>query len=384
MTLISEAPTRIERRARPAVVVPLVLYGVSRVVTLLAGAVAMALRPGADFLSIFASWDGKWYSLIVREGYPSGIPASQGKAVFSQIPFFPLYPLLVRLVDWVTPGSAKMTAVVVALLLGAVATLTFWYLCRSFWGVSAANRATSLFCFLPGAWVFSFAYSDGLMIILAMATLMLLQRRAWLWAGVVGALATTSRPNAIVLVASAAVASVLAIRQRREWSSLVAPVMIPLGAIGFMAFLWQHTGEMGAWFRVQGEAWGERTDFGAQSFVQLRDFLKFPLASGDIFIIGVMTIATALLVVLLLRARLPAIYSVFAFGTLALSATSAVLLLRPRFVFAAFPLTMALGRFARGRTLALILALSAAFQVLLVVWYGYAWPLRLVLYPIPP
>ena len=36
---------------------------------------AMALRPGATFTRIFASWDGTWYELIVREGYPSVIPA---------------------------------------------------------------------------------------------------------------------------------------------------------------------------------------------------------------------------------------------------------------------------------------------------------------------
>ena len=82
----------------------------------------------------------------------------------------------------------------------------FWYLCRSFWGDTVATRGAALFCFFPGAWVFTFAYSEGLMIILAMATLVLLQRRAWLWAGVVGALATSSRPNAIVLVGCAAVA----------------------------------------------------------------------------------------------------------------------------------------------------------------------------------
>jgi hypothetical protein len=88
--------------------------------------------------------------------------------------------------------------------------------------------------------------------------------------------------------------------------------------------------------------------------------------------------------VLLLRARLPVIYSVYALGIVALSASSAVLLLRPRFVFVAFPLTMALARVLRGRWLALTLVLFAVFQAFLIVWYGHTWPLRLTLYPFPP
>jgi len=151
-----------------------------------------------------------------------------------------------------------------------------------------------------------------------------------------------------------------------------------------MGFLWVHTGEIDAWFRVQREAWGERTDFGAESFVQLRSFLRFPLQSGDVLIMGAMTLLAIGTVVLLLRARLPVIYTVYALGILALSASSAVLLLRPRFVFVAFPLTMAFGRFVRGRTLALLLVAFAVGQVCLVVWYGYTWPLREVLYPFPP
>ena len=78
------------------------------------------------------------------------------------------------------------------------------------------------------------------------------------------------------------------------------------------------------------------------------------------------------------------IYSVYALGIVALSASSAVLLLRPRFVFVAFPLTMALAKVLRGRWLALTIVLFAVFQAFLVVWYGHTWPLREILYPFPP
>jgi hypothetical protein len=45
---------------------------------------------------------------------------------------------------------------------------------------------------------------------------------------------------------------------------------------------------------------------------------------------------------------------------------------------------MALAKGLRGRWLALILVLFAVFQAFLVVWYGYTWPIREILYPFPP
>ena len=62
---------------------------------------------------------------------------------------------------------------------------------------------------------------------------------------------------------------------------------MPLGALAFMGYLWQRTGEIDAWFRVQTEAWGERTDFGGESFIELRSFFRNPLGSGDVLIIGI-------------------------------------------------------------------------------------------------
>src|SRR4051812_46565750 len=199
VTLVAEPPAEVQQRRLPAVLVPLGFYVVSRVMTLFAGAVAMALRPGATFTRIFASWDGTWYELIVREGYPSVIPARHGEAIFSQVPFFPAYPLMVKVVDWLTPGGADMAGIVVSLVLGAVASIMFWYLCRSFWGDTVATRGVALFCFFPGAWVFSFAYSEGLMIILAIGTLVLLQRRGWVGAGGVRGPAAGSRPDRVGL-----------------------------------------------------------------------------------------------------------------------------------------------------------------------------------------
>src|SRR5205814_4008461 len=125
-----------------------------------------------------------------------------------------------------------------------------------------ADRAALLFTFLPGAFIFSYAYAEGLMLCLALVCLAALDRGRWVRAGIAGALATATRPNAVVLVACAAWAAGMAIRTRRDWRSLIAVVLTPVGILSFVAYLSAHTGDANAWWRVQHEGWGQRFDAG--------------------------------------------------------------------------------------------------------------------------
>ena len=83
----------------------------------------------------------------------------------------------------------------------------------------------------------------------------------------------------MALIAACAVAAFIAIRRRRDWSSLVAPLLAPVGFVAFQLFLAAHTGESWAWFRVQREAWREGTSFGATAVSNTVSFLTHPLAS---------------------------------------------------------------------------------------------------------
>ena len=100
-------------------------------------------------------------------------------------------------------------------------------------------------------------------------------------AGLVGALATATRPNGVAIVAACAVASFIAIRDRRDWVSLAAPLLSPIGFVAFQTFLRHHTDESWPWFRVQREAWREGTSFGATAIRNTISFLGHPLASPD-------------------------------------------------------------------------------------------------------
>src|SRR5262249_53651821 len=368
------------RQTTRELAVPLAFFVASRALTYLAARVAQFVRPGLDLGRFLTVWDGSWYLRIAEHGYPDHVPAAHGIAVHSQIPFFPLYPMLARVVDLAAPGHAAVALVLTAIAIGAVATCMVFLAALRLFGRPTANRAAALFCFLPGAWVLGFAYAEGLMIALSIGAILALERRRWVLAGALGALATLSRPSAVALVPVAAWAAVVAIRQRREWRALVAPLLTPLGGAGFLAYLWMRTGEIDAWFRVQHEAWGEHPDFGASAFHEVRVLVTHPLADPNDLIVGLTILSTGVMLWYLLRARLPMTYVIFTAGILALAFSSAILLPRPRFVFEAFPLVLGTARFLRAERLGLVVAVGAAAMTVLTFWYGYSWG-RLVILP---
>jgi hypothetical protein len=75
------------------------------------------------------------------------------------------------------------------------------------------------------------------------------------------------------------------------------------------------------------------------------------------------------LVILLLRARLPAPIVAYALSYEALALLSGALAPRPRFIFTAFPLVMALGFAVKGHVFNIVLAISSAAMVTLVFFY---------------
>jgi hypothetical protein len=369
-----DAPRRtLSSLARP-LAVPLLAYGASRLIT--TAAVALAALAGRHSLHyVFTVWDGRWYERIALSGYPTSVPqgdfyAGTGRQVQSSVAFFPLYPVLVRALDYVLPGGADVAGVVLSFLVGALATVVVWLVADKVAGRPVADRAAVLFAFSPGAFVLSLVYAEGLLILLSAGCLLALLERRWVMAGLLAALATATRPNGTAVVMACAWAAAVAIWKRREWRALAAPLLAPVGMVLFFVFLWWHTGESLIWFRVQYQGWGERIDFGLANAKLIADFATHPFHNPNkAVLIGSMVFAVVLMVVLV-RAKLPGVLNVYALGGLGVVLASHINA-RPRFIFVAFPLVIALAKTVRRPPAFMVLAGTfAASTVMLTVFYG--------------
>ena len=292
--------------------------------------------------NVLTSWDGRWYLELVRRGYPGNIPANiTYEQLEARAAFFPVYPWTVRLVDVVLPGGDTFAALFVNVIFGAIAVLLVGLIARRLYSVSVAARAMTLFAVFPGSFVLSFAYSEATLIVLAAACLLFLLDERWLLAGLAAALATGARPNGIALVAACAVASFVAIRSKRDWWSLIAPVLAPIGFIGFQLYVDHAAGERGAWFRVQREAWAEGTSFGLTALKNTFGFVTSPLSSPTDALTALTLLALGGAIYCAWKVRLSLVLSVYSAMIIFLMLAPETVTARPRFMFTAFPLFIA-------------------------------------------
>jgi Mannosyltransferase (PIG-V) len=302
-----------------------------------------ALGPISDVLS---SWDGLWYMQLVRDGYPHHVqPHVTFFMADARAAFFPAYPLLVRAVDKILPGGDTLAALFSNFVLGAVAIFLLGVLARQLYGEQVAAKAMVLGAMFPGSFVLSFAYTEALLLVFAMGCLWCLMSRRWLAAGLLAALGTATRPNGLALVLACVVAAVIAIRQERDWGSLAAPLLSPLGFVAFQLWLGHHTGEAGVWFRVQSEAWGEGASYGLTAIRETYEAFAHPLTSPTNVISAASVTAMLLMIYFLWRRRLPLPMVAYIAGILILMLIPNTVTARPRFLYTAFPLFISAGAF---------------------------------------
>lgn len=299
-------------------------------------------------VQVFDSWDGHWYLDVVRDGYPHHIMPNVTYFVSdARAAFFPLYPRLVHYIDVVLPGGPVTVALLVNLLFGAAFIYLIGVLAKALFDVKTSEKAMIIAAIFPGSFVLSWAYSEALLLTIACLCFLALSKKMWLWAGILAALGTACRPNGVALVAACAAAAFFAIKENREWKSLIAPLLSPFGFIGFMLFLAHHTDENFAWFRVQSQAWKEGTSFGATAVSRTFDFFLNPTSSPTSVLTAASMLAMILALVALWKHRLPAMYTAYTAVVLALMLIPATVTARPRFLFTAFPLIFPVARALR-------------------------------------
>lgn len=332
----------------------LAMFFGSRAFAAIAIVIGNRIIPGMQLRDAFNVWDSAWYTRAMEFGYPRTIAEEGGLAVQSTIAFFPGFPLLGRAVHAVVGDSYLQAGIIAALLSGAVATVLLWLLARRLADERMANRAVALFCFFPAAFAMLLPFSEGLMLSFAIGSVLALFNQRYVLAGVLAALATATRPNAVVLVAAFAWVALHAIRERRDFRPLIPAAMAPLGIVGYFLFLKHHTGSLTAWFRIEKEGWGyAKNDWGLTTFKNLRLLWDNPLSDLNALLSSLSVVFAAATIVMLIRWRPSAdhatavllLYSAgIAFLAFFMASSPAS---RPRYMLSAFPMILALAWWAR-------------------------------------
>lgn len=365
-------------------VAPILWYVASRIVVLgtlmsVDSRVISAFLPGVgphrmSLRSVLAFWDGTWYLGIARLGYPAPLPTFHGHVAANSAAFLPLYPITVWALHSATGVGFQLGAAILSGLFGLAAALVIWAWAATLWTQRTANRVVALWSFFPGSFALSFDYADGLGIALCAGALLMLLNRRWLAAGILAALATATVPQALAIVPACAWAASVAVVQRRQWRALIAPLLAPMGFLGYFGYLWIHTGNADAWFATQ-RGWDQRIDFTA-GYLRLRYFLDnvsiHSFITGTIYDtagaeLSLLVALVGIIILVTIRPRPPLALFLFSATVIALAVVSSNQGMRPRFVLFTFPLIAAFAYRLRGIPFFLAVLCSAALMVAVTV-----------------
>ncbi len=348
---------------------PAAIYLVSRAITWATLAVT-TLFTHKSILQEVDRWDSRWFLRAAVTGWPQHLPHHNGHVAGSTIAFFPLYPLSIRWLSQLTGLTPLAAGVTITTVTGLVAMVGVWVLVHHYADRQAADRGTLLVALFPGSFVLSLAYSEGFAItFLAFGLLALLQRR-WLLAGLLGLLASATTPVALGFEVSCLWCAYREIVPDRNWRSLAAPILAPLGFVSYQLWLWQHTGHLNAWRLTERGGWKSYPSL-VYAVHTVVVFVKDPIATNKTD--DLLFVCTALVVlasVVAIRSSMPRPVVLYGLAAAVLGMISAPIGLRPRFIFLAFPLIIAVATWLRPRAFvwavavsAVLLAAMTAFEV---------------------
>jgi hypothetical protein len=179
----------------------------------------------------FQRWDVNYYMRIAGQGYS----AEDGTAQFH-----PLFPLAAHF--FTALGVPTLLSLsVVAFIASAVLIGVLYVWARLDVGPTTAWNDILLFITSPFAFVIVIPYSEPLFLVMTGLCFILIRKRQWLWASFVGALATLTRQQGLLLIAPLIVGLIqdydAHVRKiLKSWGAWMSLVLIPLAYVGWVAY----------------------------------------------------------------------------------------------------------------------------------------------------
>ena len=380
---------RLIRAAQAILLLPfwlqaLSVYLVSRIVSL--GIMAMVVRTQPDSpwttgtetsLNDFLNfWDGGWYETIAVEGYPDVLPVyATGEIAQNQWAFYPLFPMFVRDITWVTGSEFAVVAPVLSIVFGALAAIVILELFRTVTTHGRALTGLAFVLFFPASPILSTAYAESLTLLLQALVLLLVIRRSYLWAIVPVFLMDLSRPIGVAFAFFMLIHLISRCRRRHEDPYPIAEVVASwtLGVLSCVAALvhpiyaWIRTGSLTAYTDTEASWHTGETHFVIQWVTAGERWL------GPFSVLALIVLALALIALLVSPAgrTMGRTLQQFCFGyglyllIFFTPQTSTLRLFLPL-----FPLALAL---AASRSWAVRGIVLVTFTILQIVWVGWLW-----------
>ncbi|GAC1378569.1 MAG: hypothetical protein NVSMB44_47830 [Ktedonobacteraceae bacterium] len=326
-----------------------------------------------DFLLLmWRHFDSGFYLWIAYHGY-SGADTIRTASNWA---FFPLYPLFVHLAAAPFGGNWNVyyfMACLISTLAALVASIYLYRLTEMELGQKAAGRAVIYLLLFPMSFYLFAMYPESLFLALAISSIYYARVRRWWLVGVLGGLASLTRPTGIVLVVALAweywqwrseqfaprqnVVGIVAggrewLRSRsrglwlslasgRTWSGFAALALVPLGLFLFFLYAKIEVGTFQAYFLTEKYGWNRTM---SNPIDLLHSLIQRPLPPNpyewNFYSLNMLCIIVFVFLLIPIFRRLPTIYSVLALVLVLMPLTSGKVDSIARYYLTVFPVYM--------------------------------------------
>ncbi|MCC5606303.1 hypothetical protein LC612_05750 [Nostoc sp. CHAB 5834] len=202
---------------------------------------------------VFHAWDSVWYEKIVTSGYDF---SSDVKEIHT-VAFFPLFPLLSRIIMFIgLPFKVAGILVNNSAFLAALLILYFWV--QELYGTSTARWATATLAWCPYSLYGTVIYTEGLFLLCTTSALRAFDKKQYIWAAFWGALSTATRLPGVALIPPFLFVSW---KERRGIKAYITSLTVGLGISLYSLYCQIKFGDALAFIHAQ-KAWrGDATGF---------------------------------------------------------------------------------------------------------------------------
>lgn len=246
----------------------------------------------SDFFTTMCKWDCKWYVTIIQDGYDSHVRTYpkvwRGLANWA---FFPLYPLLVKLIVFIT----RMPLLVVGIILNQIfiflSLLTFYRYLKLTQNEINSRFGVLLLGFSPFSIYFASLYTEATFLLLSLLSFYYLKTKRELFSVICGGLLSATRPVGFIFGVVFGIN-----RLRTDGFKIFSPKVIVLGLISvsglllYMLYLYIHTGDFLAFLHIQ-RGWGRKGIDSHHFFHQLTRMID----DSHNFVLFILSVAISIL-----------------------------------------------------------------------------------------
>ena len=338
-------------------------------------AVIVGQRPGAHvqestnlLLNVWGRWDAVHYIDIATIGYHG-----------TDMAFFPLYPALIRVLGNLM-GNHLIAGILVSNVSFFFALLFLYKLLEHEYDRSVARRAIFYVSIFPSALFFSAVYTESLFFMLTVASFYYMRMHKWWLAALIGFFASMTRVEGVLLIIPFAIEWFAQYRKdvRRGFVNGLTSLLIPLGLLVYMGYLWVLRGDPLYFSHVQIH-WNRHLAPPWVSFINAFDKIAHTTSDQTIAQQSLEIGFTVLMIAVLIGGwkRLRPSYIAYMALSILIPMSTSSLMSMPRFALVLFPMFAILARWGERSwvnnvIVAFSLPLLGLFTVLFADWYWVA------------